>query len=121
MKRSFSVKARSGPEWNPTGAGYGLTISSVEDRDRFLNRKWRTVILHLVAGEKRYVAEANIDKDSLWDGTCPHLIKKEIGQWLIECGFVDLEARKWSTGERKPPRFWMLLTENERIFEVKLE
>lgn len=123
MKKSFSVKARNGPEWNSTGGGYGLTISSLKDRNKFLKRKWGTVTLRLVAheGGRDRIAEANINKDSLWDGTCPHLIKKEIGQWLIDSGFVNLEACEWSTGSGNPPRFRMFLTEKKRVFEVRPE
>ena len=127
MKKSFSVKAWNDSKWSRTGGGYGLTISSLKDRDEFFKRKWKTVTLRLVACEGSHgcTAEANIDKNAFWkkppQRVCSHLIKKEIGQWLIDCGFVNLEAREWSTGKGTPPQFRMFLTENKRIFEVRPE
>lgn len=98
---SFEAKAWNNGDWHDTGAGYGLKVS-VEDRDRFFERDWRTVTLRLLGERTSRVAVANVDKASFWGTSCRELIKLEIGQWLIENGF-----RRWPLNA--PPRFRMLL------------
>jgi len=44
------------------------------------------------------VAEAHVDKDAFWNGTCSHLISKDIGSWMIERGHAP-----WPKGA--PPKF----------------
>ena len=61
-----------------SGGGYGFTIKQ-KDMDIF-RREWRVVRLKL-DGILDYI-EVNIDKDSFWNHSCSHLIKKEIGVWF---------------------------------------
>ena len=109
---SFRAKAWNNGDWRGTGAGYGLKIS-VEDRDRHFRRDWETVSLRLVGDRTSRVAEANVAKASFWGPQCRELIKREIGQWLIENGF-----RRWPRDA--PPRFRMSPAAGNK-FEVRLD
>ncbi|MDE0456972.1 MAG: hypothetical protein OXI15_06745 [Chromatiales bacterium] len=109
---SFVATAWNNGAWNRTGAGYGLKIS-VEDRDKFFERDWSTVMLRLIGNRTRRIAEANVAKRSFWDATCRELINVEIGRWFIENGFD-----RWTQGS--PPRFRMRPV-TRREFEVRLD
>jgi hypothetical protein len=76
---SFIAKTWNNGQYHTSGAGYGLKIS-FEDRERFFDRQWQTVILHL----SRYPndIEVNVAKASFWNRNCGELIKKDIGIWL---------------------------------------
>lgn len=67
-----------------SGGGYGVTIKK-EDIHNF-RREWGVIRLKL-AGRSGYV-DVNIDKDSFWNYSCPHLIKKEIGAWFREKNII---------------------------------
>ncbi|MCY3826717.1 MAG: hypothetical protein OXG10_04980 [Candidatus Dadabacteria bacterium] len=71
------MSRRSFPATGWKNDRHNLKIS-VEDRDEFFNRNWKTVILYLVNGQKRRTAIANIAKALFWDGTCRELINTEI-------------------------------------------
>ena len=92
-----------------SGAGYGLTVSAA-DRDRHFDRSWGTVFIELPSSPHSVVAEANIDKDAFWTGTCRHLISKDIGSWMIQAGYAP-----WPKGA--PPKFTVRVA-GPRRFEV---
>jgi len=89
-----------------SGAGYGLTMSAC-DRDRYLSREWDSVILELEGVPNLIIV--NIRKQSFWEGDCPELIKKEIGQWLRSNGKAP-----WP--KRHPPKFCMEPMSGNRFF-----
>ena len=60
-------------------SSYGIRIKK-SDRDGFLVREWGCAFL-MLEGESNEV-RVNIDKDSLWDGTCLELINMGIRAWL---------------------------------------
>ena len=93
-----------------TEMGYGLKVS-IADRDTFFDRSWKTVRLNLIGPVNSRMAEANIDKDSFWDGTCRELISKDIREWFLDNGFAP-----WRKG--CPPQFWLTPT-SEREFKVR--
>ena len=74
------VTAWNNGKHHQSGAGYGIKISE-QDRDRFFQRKWNSVILLL--GNESSSVEVNIDKPSFWGKVCRELISKEIGLWLF--------------------------------------
>src|SRR5712692_5638508 len=78
--RSFLAVAWNNGSHHRSGAGYGLKISAA-DRDAHLRREWGTVDLYFPGRDKP--AAVNVDKESLWGGTCRELISREIGEWLI--------------------------------------
>ena len=82
--------------WKNDKGSFGLSISK-QDRDLYIDRKWKTVILHL-DGHLSPV-EANIDKSSFWK-KCPHFISTEIKDWLAKNNHISWEIRK-------PPKFTM--------------
>lgn len=63
------------------GAGYGLKVSQ-DDRDRYFQQEWKSVILELEGIAQQ--AKVNIAKASFWDGTCRELISSEIRRWLLQ-------------------------------------
>ena len=89
-------------------AGYGLKIAA-SDRDKYFDKSWKTVIIHLPNGEE---VEVNTDKASFWNQSCRELIDKKIGQWLIETGNAP-----WLKG--RPPKF-ELIPQRERYFELRI-
>ena len=91
-----------------SGAGYGLKLS-IEDRDAFFDKSWKTVILKLP--NKSETIEINIAKPSFWNKICRELISQDIGLWLQSEGWAP-----WTKG--KPPKF-ELVSKGERSFEVK--
>jgi len=91
------VTAWNNGDYHESGAGYGLTMSAC-DRDRYLSREWDSVILELEGVPDPITV--NIGKQSFWEGDCPELIKKEIGQWLRGNGKAPWP--KWH-----PPKFSM--------------
>jgi hypothetical protein len=67
--------------WNngshrPSGAGYGLRIT-IEDRDRFFDRRWEDAVIEL-GGEETATVPLS---DSFWR-SCGELRSAEIGRWL---------------------------------------
>ena len=103
-RRSFCTTA-----WAPGSYGINIPSEYIYDED-FFPKDGKTVTLRLVArGQTRIVTGVNYDKRSFYDG-CPHLIKKEICQWLHDIG-----AAPWPYG--KPPKFRMTLVE-PHVFEV---
>jgi hypothetical protein len=90
-----------------SGAGYGLSVSA-SDRDQFFRREWGTVRLQIDNGRPFGV---NIDKPSFWDSSCLHLIKAEIGRWL-------LASRLAPWPHRQPPRV-ELVPRADRLFEIR--
>ena len=75
----FIAKTWNNGSHHPSGAGYGLKIR-LEDRERFFNRNWQTVVLNL-SGYERPI-EVNVAKASYWNRTCGELISRDIGIWL---------------------------------------
>ena len=76
---------------NETGSGYGVKLSP-EDRERWFEREWSSVILHIEGGDEVHV---NVSQ-SFWRG-CPELRHRRIGQFLVAEGLAP-----WK--KRKPPR-----------------
>jgi len=91
------------------GTMYGFTVDTVDRAGRF-HRSWGTVFIELPSSPHSVVAEADVDKDSFWDGSCRHLISNEIGSWMIQRGHAP-----WSKGS--PPRFTVRVV-GPRRFEV---
>lgn len=63
-----------------------------------MQRSWGSVEIELVGKKATKVAVANIDKDSMWTGSCVHVISADIGRWLIGEGLAP-----WPKGKR--PQF----------------
>jgi hypothetical protein len=80
-----------------TGAGYGLVVSA-DDRNRYFQRTWRTVLIELPGRKNEIVAEANVNKESFWGPQCRELITKDIGQWMLSEGHAP-----WPSSD--PPKF----------------
>ena len=59
------------------GGGYGLRMSKA-DRDRLIQRGWRTVTVVLPDGTS---ATASVDGKAFWS-ECPELRSKYIGRWM---------------------------------------
>jgi hypothetical protein len=76
------------------GNACGIKIRA-EDRDKYLVREWGSVEL-FIPGEETPIA-VNIDKASMWEGTCRELIHKKIKAWFVRSGKYP-----WAKG--KPPR-----------------
>lgn len=91
------------------GGSYGLKISA-RDRDTYLVREWGSVFLSLPGC--REPVEVNIDKPSMWEGTCRELISVRIGDWLKREGRLP-----WPKGH--PPRV-SIEPVGERLFRVSL-
>lgn len=101
---SFIAKTWNNGSRHVSGAGYGIKIT-LQDREQFFDRSWRTAILYL-DGYSRPI-EANVAKATFWNRTCGELIKKDIGIWLIQnnCAVGTLgwpfEVRMTVIGERE--------------------
>ena len=106
---SFLAKTWNNGKHHLTGAGYGLKIS-LENRDRFFNRNWQTVILHL-QGYHRPI-EVNVAKASFWNRTCRELIKKDIGIWLYQN-----DKAPWTSGQPHEVKIKLI---GDREFNVEL-
>jgi len=89
------------------GPSYGIKMS-IEDRDRYFKRAWGTVFVQLAGSQ--LVADANVDKDSLWVGSCRELISKDFGIWLRREGLAP-----WKSGQ--PPKL-QLTPVGERRFRL---
>ena len=99
------VTAWNNGRHHKSGAGYGIKIS-VEDRDRFFNSTWKTVILELEGYS--HSVEVNINKTSFWNTSCRELISKDIGLWLRQRGLAP-----WT--KRKPPKLEMVPVKDNRF------
>ena len=73
-----------------SGAGYGLKISR-QDRDRFFDQSWSTVVIHLPEQDPTSVPLS----ESFWR-SCTELRSAAIGRWLLLNGLAP-----WPRG--KPP------------------
>jgi hypothetical protein len=93
--------------WSNGGTSRGLRISA-RDRNRHLKREWGTVDL-LIPDEPEPVA-VNIDKPSMWEGSCRELIHFKIKAWFIRCGNLQ-----WPKG--RPPKV-LLVPQGRRSFAV---
>ncbi len=71
---------------NNTGAGYGIRISP-EDRDKFFQRNWDTVIIRLEGDDEEVEV---VLSESFWQG-CPELRSARIGMWLLTNGLAPWE------------------------------
>ena len=80
--------------WSNGATACGLKISAA-DRDRYLERQWGFVDL-LIPGQPAPIP-VNINKASMWDGSCRELIHFEIRAWFIRSGKFP-----WPKGS--PPR-----------------
>lgn len=107
---TIMVTAWNNGQHAASSAGYGLKIS-ISDRDRYLNRSWKTVTLELEG--KSEPVMVNIDKDSFWGPTCQELLKKEIGIWLRQN-----ELAPWPRG--RPPKLKMDLITGSRFVMRKI-
>ena len=87
-----------------SGAGYGLKISR-QDRDRFFDQKWPTIILRLPGEDPTNVPLSQ----SFWR-SCTELHSAAIGRWLILNGLAP-----WPRG--KPPVLSLQCT-GDRAFSV---
>lgn len=81
----------------PSGAGYGLRMSTA-DRDRYFDPAWEDVLLSFPDGSATRVRISH----SFWH-RCPELRCSHIGRWLIERGHAQ-----WPTG--RPPAFVLIHT-----------
>jgi hypothetical protein len=102
--------------------GNGISLSPTE-RDLYLKREWKSIIIEL--GDTGNIITVNIDKDSLWTGSCPHLISVEIGQWLHENNlspWVKDNPPKLYLNPKKGNRFKLSrykgITDNRRASEL---
>lgn len=86
----FTAKIWNNGRYHATGAGYGIKIL-FEDRERYFDRTWQTVVLHLSGFD--YPIEVNVAKPSFWNRTCGELIKKEIGVW-----YLSHHPARWNRG-----------------------
>lgn len=91
-----------------SSAGYGIKISP-EDRDKYFNRKWRSVSIKL-PGKVGFL-KVNVDKKSFWTRVCGELAVKDIGIWLKKNARVP-----WPKGN--PPKMVMEKIGSNK-FEVK--
>jgi hypothetical protein len=93
------MKATAWSNGNPgsSGSGYGLKISR-EDRDRFFDRSWKEIVLHLPGQEPTPISLSA----SFWK-SCTELRSSSIGRWLMERGLAP-----WTRGE--PPVLTLLRT-----------
>lgn len=76
------------------GNACGIKIGA-KDRDKYLEREWGSVDLFIPGDSVPIVV--NIDKPSMWEGTCRELIHKKIKAWFISSGKFP-----WVKG--RPPR-----------------
>ncbi len=106
----IEVSAWNNGQQHASGAGYGLKLSA-DDRDRYFMRSWSTVLLTL-PGVPNPI-EVNVAKASFWSATCRELIHRNIGKWLIDCGYAP-----WERG--RPPRF-QLEPMGERRFSLRVK
>jgi hypothetical protein len=106
---TFIATTWNNSHYHASGAGYGLRIS-FEDRQRFFNRDWQTVILHLNGYD--HPVEVNVAKASFWNRTCGELISRHIRLWLQR----NNRAR-WP--QRQPHRARITIL-GEREFKVEL-
>jgi hypothetical protein len=98
----------SAAAWHNGSGGYGFRLSA-RDRDAYLKREWGSVLLHL-PGEMKPIA-VNLDKDSLWNGTCRELINSGIAHWLHRNGLAPCS-------KGNPPKF-DFLPRSSRDFDVQ--
>jgi hypothetical protein len=103
----MQVTAWSNGKESPNGNGISISIS---DRDMYLKREWESISIEL--GDSGKVITANIDKVSLWNGNCRHLINKEIGRWLHENNLSP-----WKKGN--PPKLNLVLRGGQRFILTK--
>ena len=68
-----------------TRTAYGVRLS-VADRDEFIQREWKSVLLELEGNPNPI--EVNVAKESFWGEKCTELIKKEIRVWLWDKGLA---------------------------------
>lgn len=87
------------------GTSYGLSVK-LHDRDRYLSRTWKDIIVHLPNGQEVVI---NIDKPSFWND-CPHLIDARFTDWFYEKGLAP-----WPN--RQPPCF-NLFHRNTNVFDL---
>ncbi len=106
---TFIAKTWNNSHYHASGAGYGIKIS-FEDRDRFFNRDWQTVILHLNGYD--HPVEVNVAKASFWNRTCGELISRHFGLWLQRNN-----RERWP--RRQPHRVKMTAI-RDREFKVEL-
>ena len=104
----FTAKIWNNGRYHHSGAGYGIKIS-FEDRERYFDRTWQTVVLYLSGVD--YPIEVNVAKSSFWNRTCGELIKKEIGVW-----YLRHHPARWARGN--PPQVIMKQI-GERVFSVE--
>lgn len=104
---SLSVVAWNNGRHSPTGAGYGLKIQSAAERDRYFDRNWKAVEVHLP--DTNQPIFVSIDNDSFWD-KCRELRSASIGRWLIEHSLAP-----WHKG--CPPKF-KLTVRRPGVFDV---
>lgn len=96
--------------WNNGSTGYGFQLSK-NDRDKYINKNWKSIILSLPFQDGIKETECNICKESFWD-RCPELIDKEIKFFLVERNLTTWE-------KRNPPKFEMIQVK-ENHFKILL-
>jgi hypothetical protein len=96
--------------FHSSGAGYGFKVP-IDDRDRFFERSWGSVVVELPLNNEFIEVILNIDKESFWSESCRELISKKIGQWLISQKFAQ-----WPKGE--PPKFNVRLVSQGRFRNI---
>jgi len=97
-----------GTAWTNGASACGIKIAAA-DRDQFLRREWGKIRL-FVEGDAPF--DVNIDKASMWNGTCRELIHTEIREWLTQTGNFP-----WPKGA--PPRI-RLTPKGRRSFALSL-
>lgn len=106
---SLLVVAWNNGRHSSTGAGYGLKIRSAAERDRYFDRNWKAVEVHLPNWNQPIFV--SIDNDSFWN-KCPELRSAAIGRWLI-----DHSLAPWLKG--CPPKL-KLTVRQLGVFDVSL-
>jgi len=109
INMSFIATTWNNGQYHTSGAGYGIKIS-LENRERFFNRDWKTVIIHLNGFD--HPVEVNVAKESFWNRTCGELISRHIGLWLHRNN-----CARWP---RRQPHQVRMTVISQREFKVEL-
>lgn len=105
----IKVSAWNNGSHSETGAGYGLKILSLIDRDKFFDESWNDVLLTLPDLDRKI--SVNIKKPSFWNRSCMELISQDIGKW-----FISNNLAPWP--KHNPPQF-QLEPIGKREFELQ--
>lgn len=96
------VTAWSNGQPLPSGAGYGVRVSS-HDRDRYFDRRWSHVLVNLGDAEPVAVPLST----AFWD-RCVELRSASIGRWLLRH-----QLAPWPKGQ--PPALILRHTDGNQL------